>query len=55
MVVIFVLRLLTGNIIGAILPLVLAAIFASVAFDFPLWSRLRKVFRLVRRVFFGSK
>jgi hypothetical protein len=54
-VAIFVLRLVTGNIIGAILPLILAAVFASVAFDFPLLSRVRRVFRLIRRVFFGSK
>ena len=54
-VVVFVLRLMSGNVIGALFALVLAAIFASVAFDFPLLSRLRRTVRLVKRVLFGRK
>jgi hypothetical protein len=51
MAVVFVLRLLSGNVIGAIIPLVLAAVFASIAFDFPLISRVRRAWRMVRRLF----
>jgi len=50
MVAIVVLRIVSGNLLGALLPLVLAAVFASVAFDFPLMSRARRVWRLLRRM-----
>ena len=50
MLVIFLLRLGTGNLIGAIFPLILAALFGSVAFDYPLLSRLRRLWGLGRRV-----
>ena len=53
MVLVGVIRLVTGNLIGAILPFVLAAIFASIALDYPLISRVRQIARLVRRTLRG--
>ena len=50
--VIAVLRIATGNYIGAIIPLVLAAIFGSIAADFPLLDRIRRIWRLGRKTFF---
>ena len=55
MVVVGVLRLATGNIIGAAFALILAAVFGSIAAEYPLLSRLRDVWRLVRRHWPGGK
>ena len=44
-------RLVTGNVLGAIIPIALALVFASIAFDYPLWQRLRRLGRLVTRIF----
>jgi len=45
MVVVGVIRLLTGNLLGAVVPFVLAAVFASIALDYPVVSRLRQIGR----------
>ena len=50
MVAIFLLRLATGNLIGAIIPLILAGFFGSVAFDYPVLSKLRRLWWVARRV-----
>ncbi len=55
MVVIGVLRLATGNLVGAAFALVLAAIFGSIAAEYPLLSRLRDVWRFVHKHWLGSK
>lgn len=50
MVVVTVLRLMSGNIIGAAISLVLAALFGSIAADYPLWGRLKQARKLWRRM-----
>lgn len=50
-VAIALIRLVTGNVLGAIIPIALALVFASIAFDYPLWQRLRRLGRLVTRIF----
>ncbi len=55
MVGIGVLRLASGNFIGGVIALVLAAVFGSIAADYPLLSRLRGVWRLTRRHLPGGK
>ena len=50
MVVVFVLRLSSGNLIGALVAMALAALFGSIAFDYPLLSGLRRLWQLGRRV-----
>lgn len=48
-----VIRIVTGNYLGAIIPIILAVIFGSIAADFPILSRLRRIWRLIRKTFFG--
>ena len=48
-IVVALLRLATGNLIGAIVPIILAVIFGSIAADYPLWPRLKKIWKLIRR------
>jgi hypothetical protein len=55
MVVVGVLRLASGNLIGAAIALALAAFFGSLAADFPLLSRARDLWRLASRHLFGKK
>jgi len=55
MVLVAVVRLATGHLVGAVVPFVLAAVFGSIAFDFPLLSRLRGLWRLLRRTVFRKK
>ena len=47
-----VLRIATGNYIGAIIPIVLAAIFGSIAADYPLLDRVKRSWRLGRKTVF---
>lgn len=47
MVVIAVLRLAMGNVIGALVPIILAVVFASTATDYPLAQRLRQAWWLL--------
>ena len=47
MAVVAILRVVTGNIIGAIIPAFLALVFGSIAFDYPIFSRLRRVWKLL--------
>jgi hypothetical protein len=49
-VVVAVIRIATGNLLGAIVPLIMAVIFGSIAMDYPLVTRLRKIWRAVRRL-----
>lgn len=49
MAFIAVMRAMTGNIIGAVVPAVLAVVFGSVAFDYPLIKRVRQLWALFRR------
>lgn len=49
MVVVGVLRLFTGNIIGALIPLAVAVYCGSVAFDYPIFTRLKQIARFVFR------
>ncbi len=49
MVVVGVLRLFTGNIIGALIPLAIGVYCGSVAFDYPIWTRLRQISRFIFR------
>ena len=49
MVAVGVLRLAAGNIIGAAFALVLAAVFGSIAADYPLLPRLKDLSRLAYR------
>lgn len=48
-VVVAILRLATGNIIGAIIPIILALIFGSIAANYPIVSRIRRIWRLLRK------
>jgi len=48
MAVVAFLRLMSGNILGALVPLVLAAVFGSIAFDYPLLARVRQLWKLLR-------
>jgi hypothetical protein len=50
MVAITVLRLLTGNLIGAIIPAILAVAFGSVAANYPITSILRRIWDRVRKL-----
>jgi hypothetical protein len=43
-----VLRLLQGNLVGALFSLALAGLFASVAAEIPLLTRLKKIVRFWR-------
>lgn len=47
MLVIALVRLATGNLIGAIIPLVLAALSYTSATNYPLLERLRQIWRLL--------
>jgi hypothetical protein len=49
MVVVGVLRVFTGNIIGALIPLAIAVYCGSTAFDYPIWKRLKQIARFVFR------
>ncbi len=49
MAVIALLRIVTGNLIGALIPGAMAVVFGSIAWDYPIFSRLRQIWRLVRR------
>ncbi len=55
MVVVGVLRLASGNLIGAALALLLAAVFGSIATDYPLLTKSREAWRFVRRHWPGGK
>ena len=55
MVVVAVLRLATGNLIGAAIALVLAAVFGAIAAEYPLLSKARDIWRLVHRHLLGKK
>jgi hypothetical protein len=44
-----VLRIVTGNYIGAIIPIVLAVVFGSIAMDYPIIKRIRQIWSLGRR------
>jgi hypothetical protein len=46
--VVGVLRLMTGNIIGAVISLALAAYFGSVAFEFPVIERAKQIWKIMR-------
>ena len=48
-VVVALIRISTGNIVGAVFTILLALVFASVAFDFPLIDRLRTIWQLAKR------
>lgn len=50
MVAVAVVRIATGNLIGALFALVLAVVFGSIGSDYPLLSRLAQCVRLVRRL-----
>ena len=43
-------QILTGNLPGAILPLLLAAVFASIAADYPIIRGARRIWRWLRRL-----
>jgi phosphatidate phosphatase APP1 len=47
-----VIQIFTGNLLGAILPLVLAAIFASIAADYPIIRGARRAWKWLRRLLF---
>jgi len=49
MAVIALLRLLTGNIVGALIPAALAVIFGAVAAEVPIWQRAKQLWGLVKR------
>jgi hypothetical protein len=49
MAVIALLRLLTGNIFGALIPAALAVVFGGLAADVPIWKRAKQVWGTVRR------
>ncbi len=49
MAAIALLRVLTGNIVGALIPAALAVIFGALAADVPLWQRVRQLWGLVKR------
>jgi hypothetical protein len=48
-VVVAILRLASGNILGALLPIIMAVIFGSIAADYPLISRLQQIWRFLRK------
>ncbi|MFZ5786034.1 MAG: hypothetical protein ACOY3Y_06295 [Acidobacteriota bacterium] len=50
MVAITLLRLITGNLIGAIIPALLAVAFGSVAANYPLTSVLKKIWDRLRKL-----
>ena len=50
MVAITILRLITGNLIGAIIPALLAVAFGSVAANYPITSVLRRIWDRVRKL-----
>ena len=49
MVVVGVLRLFTGNLLGALIPLAVAVYCGSVAFDYPVVTRARQIGRFLFR------
>ena len=49
MLLVGLLRLMTGNLLGAFLPLVGAVYFGSIALDYPLVNRIKRIARLVWR------
>lgn len=49
MAVIALLRLLTGNLLGALIPAALAVIFGALAADVPIWQRAKQLWGLVKR------
>jgi hypothetical protein len=49
MAVIALLRLLTGNLLGALIPAILAVIFAALAADVPILQRAKQLWGAVRR------
>lgn len=49
MVVVGVLRLFTGNLLGALIPLAVAVYCGSVAFDYPVVTRARQIARFLFR------
>jgi uncharacterized protein (DUF58 family) len=55
MVVVGVLRLASGNLIGAALALLLAAVFGSIATNYPLFTKSREAWRFLRRHLTGGK
>jgi hypothetical protein len=50
MVAIAILRVITGNLIGAIIPALLAVVFGSIAADYPILSTVRRIWSRVRRL-----
>ncbi len=50
MVAITILRLLTGNLIGAIIPAILAVAFGSVAANYPITTVLRRIWDRIRKL-----
>ncbi|MBW2734416.1 MAG: hypothetical protein JRH20_18670 [Deltaproteobacteria bacterium] len=46
--VVGVLRLMTGNLLGAVITLALAAYLGSVVLDYPVLKRLKQLLRLLR-------
>jgi hypothetical protein len=53
-VVVGVLRLVSGNIIGAVLAFVLAAVFGSIGADYPLLPRLHDLARMAYKRWRGK-
>jgi hypothetical protein len=49
MAVIALLRLLTGNILGALIPAALAVVFGALAADVPIGQRAKQLWGLVKR------
>jgi uncharacterized membrane protein YdjX (TVP38/TMEM64 family) len=49
MAVIAIARVVTGNLIGAVIPLLLAAVLFSSATDYPLLQRARQLWRIIQR------
>ena len=48
MVVVTLLRLASGNLIGAAVSALLAVVFGSIGLDYPLLAKLRGLIRIVR-------
>lgn len=46
--VVGVLRLMAGNLIGAVITLALAAYFGSIVLDYPVLKRLKQLLKLLR-------
>ena len=49
-VVVAIIRIMTGNLLGALVPIVMAIIFASIAADYPLVSRVKQTWSMARRL-----